>query len=175
MSGNQGEEDPSTLVDSDNYSRTPAGEENLPAMLEESGEEDLTFPKGNVYPLNSRRLVASQLHRLAGILGLPTSSSLASTRQLIEGKLLEMGCEPKNVQVIESDEDARLYLVTDDGVISEESAEVIHCYYLRCLSSIGHYFVSSKCRGFSVNFEHTHHSRIKCSSWFGFSSQGTSG
>ena len=124
MSGNQGEEDPSTLVDSDNYSRTPAGEENVPALLEESDEEDLTFPKGNVYPLNSRRLVASQLHRLAGILGLPTSSSLASTRQLIEGKLLEMGCEPKNVQVIESDEDARLYLVTDDGVISEKSAEV---------------------------------------------------
>ena len=124
MSGNQGEEDPLTLVDSDNYSWTPAGEENVPALLEESGEEDLTFLKGNVYPLNSRRLVASQLHRLAGILGLPTSSSLASTRQLIEGKLLEMGCEPKNVQVIESDEDARLYLVTDDGVISEESAEV---------------------------------------------------
>ena len=55
-------------------------------------------------------LFASQLHRLAGILGLPTSLSLASTRQLIEGKLLEMGCEPKNVQVIESDEDARLHV-----------------------------------------------------------------
>ena len=46
MSGNQGEEDPSTLVDSDNYSRTPAGEENVPALLEESGKEDLTFHKG---------------------------------------------------------------------------------------------------------------------------------
>ena len=68
MSGNQGEEDPSTLVDSDNHSRTPAGDENVPALLEESDEEDLTFPQGNVYPLNSRRLVASQLHRLAGIL-----------------------------------------------------------------------------------------------------------
>ena len=41
-------------------------------------------------------------------------------QQLIEGKLLEMGKEPRNVQMIISDEGRRLYLVTDDGVIATE-------------------------------------------------------
>ena len=64
--------------------------------------------------------MADQLHRLAGILGLPSSSNGSSTRQLIEGKLLEMGKESRNVQVIVSGESIRLYLVTDDGVIATE-------------------------------------------------------
>ena len=119
MSGSRVEEDPSTLVD--DSSQAPPNDENVPALLEESDEEDPTLPKRNVYPLNSRRLVAGQLRRLAGMLGLPTSSTQASTRQLIEGKLLELGHESKNVQVIELEEDARLFLVTDDGVISEVS------------------------------------------------------
>ena len=65
-----------------------------------------------------KKLVADQLHRLAGMLGLPSSSTGSSTRQLIEGKLLEMGKEPRNVQLIISDEGRRLYLVTDDGMMT---------------------------------------------------------
>ena len=82
--------------------------------------KDALFPEENAYPLNSKKLVADQLHRLAGMLGLPSSSTGSSTRQLIEGKLLQMGKEPRNVQVILSDEGRRLYLVNDDGVIIVE-------------------------------------------------------
>ena len=38
----------------------------------------------------------------------------------MEGKLLEMGKEPRNVQMIVSDEGGRLYLVNDDGMITAE-------------------------------------------------------
>ena len=50
------------------------------------------------YPLNSRRLTAETLSRIAKALGLPTTASVAETRQLIEGKLGEE-YEPRNVQV----------------------------------------------------------------------------
>ena len=50
------------------------------------------------YPLNSRRLRAETVNRIAKGLGLPTNSLLAETRQLIEGKLGEEH-ESKNIQV----------------------------------------------------------------------------
>ena len=40
------------------------------------------------------------LQQIADTLGLPTKGSAAVTRQLIEGKLMEMGKEPPNVQVV---------------------------------------------------------------------------
>ena len=51
------------------------------------------------YPLNSKRLTAEVLTKVAKGLGLPTSTSLAETRQLVEGKLEEQQHEPMNVQV----------------------------------------------------------------------------
>ena len=42
----------------------------------------------------------------------------AQTRQLIEGKLLERGYEPCNVQVVIAQDSGRLYLVNEDGVIA---------------------------------------------------------
>ena len=96
----------------------------LPSQSAEDDEVEVLLPKGTVYPLNSRRLVADQLHRLAGMLNLPTSSTVAATRQLIEGKLLEMDQEPRNVQVIVSNDGGRLFLVAADGVISAEEEHV---------------------------------------------------
>ena len=81
------------------------------------------FPEGNIYPLSFKKL-ADQLHELAGMLRLPSSFTGSSMRQLIEGKLLEMGKEPRNVQVIVSDEGRRQHLVTDDGVIATEPKQV---------------------------------------------------
>ena len=52
------------------------------------------------------------------MLDLPMSSMVAAKRQLSEGKLLEMDQEPKNVQVIVSDEGGRLFLVAAEEVIS---------------------------------------------------------
>ena len=50
------------------------------------------------YPLNSRRLTAEIVNRIANGLGLPTNSSREELWQLVEGKLAEE-YEPKNVQV----------------------------------------------------------------------------
>ena len=47
-------------------------------------------PKGPVYSLNSKQLTIVHLQWIADSLGLPTKGSAAVTRQLIEGKLMEM-------------------------------------------------------------------------------------
>ena len=48
------------------------------------------------YPLNSRRLTAEMVNRIANGLGLPTNALREELRQLVEGKLAEEH-EPKNV------------------------------------------------------------------------------
>ena len=52
------------------------------------------------YPLNSRRLTALYLLCVSKALGLPTNGIVEETRLMIEGKLTEMGREPRNIQVI---------------------------------------------------------------------------
>ena len=66
------------------------------STLEEAEEANGRVTK--TFPLNSRRLTAEVLARIARALGLPTNASSAETRQLIEGKLAE-DHEPQNVQV----------------------------------------------------------------------------
>ena len=51
-------------------------------------------------PLNLKRLVLEQLRTLASMLGVTVKATAAHTRQLIEGKLLELEREPWSVQVI---------------------------------------------------------------------------
>ena len=97
----------------------PSGEANSEASSREElaiGHED--FPEGRTYPLNSKRLISGQLQALAKILGLPGGASMEETRQLIEGKLIELGHEPRNVQVIVK-EDKQIFLVDDKGIITE--------------------------------------------------------
>ena len=50
--------------------------------------------------LNSKRLTAGQLRRLAMALEVPSSGGPVDTRLIIEGKLAEMGRQPQNVQVV---------------------------------------------------------------------------
>ena len=89
------------------------------ASLEQDESDAEGVPKGPVYSLNSKRLTALHLQRIADSLGLPTKGSAAVTRQLIEGKLMEMGKEPPNVQVVVqgTDENSVLFLINEDGII----------------------------------------------------------
>ena len=87
------------------------------AVTEECDE----LPWGKMLPLNSKRLVLPQLRVLASMLGIRVKATAAQTRQLIEGKLIEMDREPRSVQVIVG-EDSRLYLVDDAGVIQASEA-----------------------------------------------------
>ena len=75
--------------------------------------------------MNSKRLTGANLQQIARSLELPTGGSNAETRQVIEGKLIEMGREPQNVQVLvrppETDvsEKETMYLIDMDGVFLE--------------------------------------------------------
>ena len=51
------------------------------------------------FPLNSRRMKAVYLRRVADELGLPSNATATDLRQIVEGKLREMGHEPGNLQV----------------------------------------------------------------------------
>ena len=55
------------------------------------------------------------------MLGICAKATTAQTRQLIEGKLVELDHEPQSVQVTVG-EDLRLYLVDDTGVIKSNEA-----------------------------------------------------
>ena len=74
-----------------------------------------------MYPLNSRRLTARVVNRIACSLGLP-KSSLADARQMIEGQLAETR-ESQNVQVdVDAgmpEETAVIRLWDEDGVFLE--------------------------------------------------------
>ena len=61
----------------------------------EESEEETRAVKS--YPLNSKRLTAQVVHRIAVALGLP-KAPLADARQMVEGSLRE-DREPQNVQV----------------------------------------------------------------------------
>ena len=51
-------------------------------------------------PLNSKRLMAAHLRRLATAVGVPTTAAGDEVRTMVEGKMAELGREPKNVQVV---------------------------------------------------------------------------
>ena len=56
-------------------------------------------PGSQTLPLNSRRLTAARLRQLARGMDLPTTATIEDLRQIIDGKVAEMGHEPRNVQV----------------------------------------------------------------------------
>ena len=61
---------------------------------------DLEIPEGDFYALNSQRLNVTYLQCIANSLSLPMGGLMATTRQLIEGKLIELDREPSNVQIV---------------------------------------------------------------------------
>ena len=102
--------------------------EDLPEL---SSDED-EFPEGDIFPLNSRRIKGCWIQRIAEALELPGRASLEETRQIIEGKLMELQYQPQNVQVIVQgkNDGAAMFLVNETGVIKciescDESAHVL--------------------------------------------------
>ena len=84
-------------------------------------------PIVKTFPLNSKRLTAEVLTRIAKGLGLPVNASAAETRQLIEGirKLEEQEHEPRNIQVdeIEASGDITVKLRGENGIILEVTGD----------------------------------------------------
>ena len=83
-------------------------------------------PRGSRWrtvPLNSRRVTAPILRCVAVNLGVPTSASAEELRQMIDGRLIEQGREPRDVQaVIEpggTDALEHVLLQDNDGVFLE--------------------------------------------------------
>ena len=56
-------------------------------------------PQTRVLPFNSKRLTAAHIQGIAKVLELPITASASDVRQKVEGKLLEQGREPTNIQV----------------------------------------------------------------------------
>ena len=79
------------------------------------------MPRGNMLPLNSKRLTAALLRQLAAALDVPNSASAEDLRQLISGMLEEGRREPMNVQVIvqKSTEGTNLILRDVEGQFLE--------------------------------------------------------
>jgi len=75
-------------------------------------------------PTNSKKIVVTQLKRLAAMLAIPSEGTSATLRQLIEGKLVELSHEPRNTQVIVASADSKLYLEDESGIIRQESEHV---------------------------------------------------
>ena len=73
---------------------------------------------GRPLPLHSKRLTGAVIQQIAQGLEVPATASTAETRQLIEGKLGEMGREARNVQVLlqEREQGTRIGLKDADGI-----------------------------------------------------------
>ena len=65
------------------------GERTTPVPSDGYGEE--SGSRSRVLPLNSRRLTAVLLRRIAHAMTLPTAVPAEQLRQLIDGKLITMG------------------------------------------------------------------------------------
>ena len=78
----------------------------------------VTRPRGKLYPLNSSRLATDVIKRIAVELELPGTASRADTYPMLEGKLEDLGREPRNVQVrvtVEEDSSQSIELVDAEG------------------------------------------------------------
>ena len=93
-------------------------ESSMDEIPDLSSDEDV-MPDGDMYPLNSKRVKAAWIRRIAETLELPTTASLEETRQMIEGKLTGLRYQPENVQVVVQgkDEGAVIFLVNETGII----------------------------------------------------------
>ena len=85
-----------------------------------------TTRAGRVTTLNSRRLVGAVINRVARALGLPTAAGLEDLRQMVDGKLSEIGKDPMDVQVVqrEAEMETETETETDVGRIARTVIEV---------------------------------------------------
>ena len=74
-------------------------------------------------PLNSKRLTACNLKCIARALDVPTTSSAAEVRTLLDGKLTELGKEPRNTQV-KLHESGMIELLEEGGVFLQIAEDI---------------------------------------------------
>ena len=76
-------------------------------------------------PLNSKRLTGAVLRQIARGLGVPGTASADEVRQVVEGKLGELGRDPRNTQVcwVEVEDGLKVTLKDADGVFLEVEPE----------------------------------------------------
>ena len=80
-------------------------------------EKDLDdIPDGPTFPLNSKRLNATRIRRIAESLGVPIGAAADEICQMLGEKLRGMGHDPTNVQVVIEGDD-NLYAVDNTGII----------------------------------------------------------
>ena len=93
--------------------------DEIPDLSSKISSDEEDFPEGDMYPLNSKRLRAVWIRRIAEAMELPTNVSVEETRQMIEGKFIQQQYEPQNVQVViqGKDDTAAMFLVNENGVI----------------------------------------------------------
>ena len=87
--------------------------------LETTGDEkEVPCTRSSYVPLNLTCITAGQLHSLGTTLGVPGSGTVSDLRLMIEGKIMEGGCDPRNVQVLlpRSMEDVSISLRDHEGV-----------------------------------------------------------
>ena len=81
-------------------------------------------------PLNSRRVTRPVLRSLAAELGLPTTSSNEDLRQMVDGKLTDMGRQPRDVLVVvesadTAEDEGPTRVRLHDGEVSFLDAELL--------------------------------------------------
>ena len=96
-------------------------------MSEGEEEPAVARARARTYPINSRRLTKDLVGRVAVALDLPTGGSMEETRQMIQGKLVETGREPRNVQVTltETGGGVVVSLRDEDGTFLEVQPAVV--------------------------------------------------
>ena len=94
-------------------------------MNEEAEQHATPHRKVILLPLNLRRLTTAFLQQLARALELPTAAGAEDIRQMIDGKIEEMGHDPMNVHVaVEPGEDGQVLILRDlDGPFLQADPE----------------------------------------------------
>ena len=94
----------------------------------QDNSETKLVPKGCNYPINSKRVKAVHLQQTVSTLRLLTRGMAVMTRQMIEGKLLEMDWEPKNAQVVTqaTSENSIIFLVDQSSVMYNLHKHITH-------------------------------------------------
>ena len=81
----------------------PRGRGRCSAQEAARGGHDVGLGSGRPLPLNSKRLTGALLKRLARGLEIPSTASGDELRTLIEGRLGDLGRDPRNTQVVLQD------------------------------------------------------------------------
>ena len=83
----------------------------------------MVAPPRHALPLSSQHLTTCNLKRIAQALEIPTTSSAAELCTLVDGKLTEMGKEPRNIQV-QLHESSVIELIDVGGVFLQITEDI---------------------------------------------------